>query len=98
LTLNSFNYVANRLLKIQLSESVKDKISSFYKQPNQLNEIIRKVHIVIDFIISAGPPKNPKIADYMVEVLKMKVNFEENQQVFYNGLTVVYNGLIRIYS
>ena len=50
---------------------MKEKISSFYKQPNQLNDIIRKLHIVIDFVISSGCSKDTKILDYAVNTLKM---------------------------
>lgn len=48
-----------------------EKISSFYRQPNELNDIIRKVHIVIDFVISSGCSEDIKIMDYATNVLKM---------------------------
>ena len=62
---------------------MKEKISSFYKQPNQLNDIIRKLHIVIDFVISSGCSKDTKIIDYAINILKM-TNIDEihvNKQV-----------------
>ena len=65
---------------------IKEKIASFYKQPNELNEIIRKLHIVIDFVIASGCPKETKIMDYAFETLKM-TSFEEssiNKQVISN--------------
>jgi hypothetical protein len=62
---------------------MKEKIASFYKQPNELNEIIRKLHIVIDFVIASGCKPETKIMDYACETLKM-TNLEEssiNKQV-----------------
>jgi len=56
---------------------MKEKISSFYKQPNQLSDIIRKLHIVMDFIISSGCPKGSKIIDYAINILKM-TNIDES--------------------
>jgi hypothetical protein len=58
-------------LKNQLPYGVIEKICLFYKTPNQLNEIIRKLHIVIDFIISSGFAEDIKIVEYAVNVLKM---------------------------
>ena len=56
---------------------MKEKISSFYKQPNQLSDIIRKLHIVMDFVISSGCPKGSKIIDYAMNILKM-TNIDES--------------------
>ena len=70
-------------IKVELSYLMKEKISSFYRQPNQLSEIIRKLNIITDFIISSGCPEKTKIMDYAVNVLKM-INIEEafiNKQV-----------------
>ena len=46
---------------------IKEKICAFYRQPNQLNDIIRKLHIVIDFFVSS----DTKIVDYARNTLKM---------------------------
>ena len=62
---------------------MKQKIASFYKQPNELNEIIRKLHIVIDFVIISGCNEETKIMYYATETLGMK-NLEDttiNKQV-----------------
>ena len=50
---------------------MKEKIFFYYKQPNQLNDIIRKLHVVIDFVNSTGCSKDTKIIDYAVNVLKI---------------------------
>ncbi len=55
---------------------MKEKIFFYYKQPNQLNDIIRKLHVVIDFVNSTGCSKDTKIIDYAVNVLKIS-NIEE---------------------
>lgn len=71
---------------MELSYAQKEKISQFYKTPNSLNDIIRKLHIVIDFIISSGFSKDDvKIMDYAVNVLKMSGLDESdtNKQVLY---------------
>lgn len=60
-----------------MSYVIKEKIASFYKQPNELNDITKKLHIIIDFVISSGCSKETKIMEYAVEVLKM-TNIEEN--------------------
>jgi hypothetical protein len=75
-----------------LSFAIKEKISLFYKTPNALNDIIRKLHIVIDFIISSGFTNDSiKIMDYAVNVLKMTSGVDDadsNKQV--NELEVTY--------
>jgi hypothetical protein len=62
---------------------MKEKIGFFYKQPNQLNDIIRKLHIVIDFLKSTGCSKTTKIMDYATNTLKMTSRDESdsNKQV-----------------
>jgi hypothetical protein len=65
------------MLKLELTYELKEKISSFYKQPNQLNDVIRKLHIVIDFVVSSGCSKETKIFDYAINILKMN-NIEES--------------------
>jgi len=62
----------------ELEYAVKEKIASFYKQPNELNDIVRMVHIVIDFVISSGCTSNMKIIDYAVNVLRMR-NIHESK-------------------
>lgn len=57
--------------KFELASIVKEKINSFYKQPNQLTNILRILSIVIDFIVSTGNASEIKIIDYAVNVLKM---------------------------
>ena len=58
---------------------LKEKLVSYYQQPNQLSEIIRKIRIVIDFVASSGCPSETKIIDYAVNILKMSaVNNEES--------------------
>lgn len=72
---------------------LKEKLVSYYQQPNQLSEIIRKIRIVIDFVASSGCPSETKIIDYAVNILKMSaVNSEETQGVCkeLNDLEVVY--------
>jgi hypothetical protein len=63
---------------------MKEKISFFYKQPNQLNDVIRRLHIIIDFLKSSGCSKNTKIFDYALNTLKMsyKEDSSSNKQVF----------------
>ena len=67
---------------------MKEKICSYFKQPNQLNEIIRKIHIVIDFVISSGCSKDQKIMDYLINVLKMPYldEFSINKLKVYSAL------------
>ena len=65
-------------IKLELPFVMKEKISSFYKQPNQLSDIIRKLHIVMDFVISSGCSKEVKIMDYSVNILKMTSIDESN--------------------
>ena len=50
---------------------MKEKIASHYKQPNHLNEIIRTVHIVVDFLKTSNCPSGTKIIDYATYTLKM---------------------------
>ena len=66
---------------------MKEKISFFYKQPNQLNDVIKRLHIVIDFLKSSGCAKNTKIMDYAINTLKMTNKDEStfNKQVKLNS-------------
>ncbi len=67
---------------MEISYQIKEKIISFFKQPNELNEIISKINIVIDFVISSGCSADIKIFDYALNVLKMtninESNFNKN--------------------
>jgi hypothetical protein len=69
---------------------MKEKISFFYKQPNQLNDIIRKLHIVIDFLKSTGCAKTTKIMDYATNTLKMttKDDSGSNKQVSFINFSI----------
>lgn len=68
-----------------MTYAIKEKISQFYRTPNQLNDIIRKLHIVIDFIISSGFSKEVKIMEYAVSILKMSnTDDDSNKQVKLN--------------
>ena len=49
--------------KIELSYSIKEKICAFYREHNQLNDIIRKLHVIVDFVVSSGCNKDAKITD-----------------------------------
>lgn len=68
---------------------MKEKISMFYKQPNQLNDIIRILNIVIDFVISTGCSGNRKIIEYAVDTLKMTYD-ESNTYKQINELDLGY--------
>lgn len=77
----------NKLIKqAELTYGQKEKICSFYKTPNRLNEIIRKLHICIDFMISSRfSDQDMRIMDYATHVLKMSSSGDEvdsNKQVF----------------
>ena len=65
-----------KLKQIEIRYVIKEKICAYFNQPNELNEIIKKIDVVIDFVISTGCSKDMKIVDYMVNVLKIK-NIEE---------------------
>lgn len=69
---------------------MKEKITSFYKQPNELNDIIRKLHIVIDFVISSGCATDTKIMDYAINILKMSNIEESNVNKQISELEVTY--------
>ena len=60
---------------------MQENIGSIYKQPNELNEIIKTVRIVIDFVVSSGCPKDKRILDYVHNVLKMNNIVELNKHV-----------------
>ncbi|CAF0865868.1 unnamed protein product [Brachionus calyciflorus] len=85
-----FEALDRKIKQEELSFVIKDKISMFYKQPNQLNDIIRKLNIVIDFIISSGCSKNKKIMEYAVDTLKMTNIDENNINKQINELDVTY--------
>ena len=57
----------------ELSLLVKEKINSFYKQPNQITSILRILGIVIDFVVSSGSSAQVKIMTYATDILKMKI-------------------------
>lgn len=60
------------MTKIELPSETKEKISQSYRTSSSLNEVIRKLNIIIDFIISSGySNSNEKIVDYATNVLKM---------------------------
>ena len=69
---------------------MKEKITSFYKQPNELNDIIRKLHIVIDFVISSGCATDTKIMDYAINIIKMSNIEESNVNKQISELEVTY--------
>ena len=74
------------ILKNEIRYVIKEKICAYFNQPNELNEIIKKTDVVIDFVISTGCSKDMKIVDYMVNVLKIK-NIED---IDLNELKVIY--------
>jgi len=76
--LSRFEALNKNVVQTEMEYVIKEKICSFYKQPNELNEIIRIIHIVIDFVISSGCPNNMKIIDYATNVLKM-TNIEDSK-------------------
>ncbi len=59
-------------------DSTKEKIINFYKQPNQLTNILRILRVIIDFIVSSRSHINMKIFEYASEVLKMKIHTDNN--------------------
>ena len=59
-------------------DSMNEKIMNFYKQPNQLTNILRILRVIIDFIVSSRSQIDMKIFDYASEVLKMKIHTENN--------------------
>ncbi|RNA31081.1 E3 ubiquitin-ligase RNF213-like [Brachionus plicatilis] len=69
--LKRFENLERRVKQQELSFVIKEKICFFYKKPDQLNDIIRKLNIVIDFINSTGCPEDIKIIDYAIDTLKM---------------------------
>jgi hypothetical protein len=85
--LTRFEKLANKVPQVELTNLIKDKIISFYKQPNQLNDIIRQIHIVIDFIIATGCEKDVKIYDYAVDTLKM-TNFQNSSYNVNNQVNI----------
>ena len=68
----------NIIIKNHLVETIHEKIISFYKQPNQMTNILRMLRVIIDFIVSSRSHNNMKIFDYASEVLKMKLHTENN--------------------
>ena len=76
--ISRFQALHKNVAQIELEYAIKEKITSFYKQPNELNDIIRIIHIVIDFVISSGCSSNMKIIDYAINVLKM-TNIEDSK-------------------
>lgn len=66
-----FENLDRRVKQQDLPFFTREKISLFYKKPDQLNDIIRKLNIVIDFIISTGCSQDTRIMDYATETLKM---------------------------
>ena len=69
--LKRYKNLENKIKQQELDFVIKEKISLFYKQPDQLNDIIRNLNIIIDFIISTGCSEDTKIIDYAVNTLKM---------------------------
>ncbi len=53
---------------------IKEKICSFYKQPNQITSILRILGIVFDFVVSSGCPPEMKIMNYATETLKINLS------------------------
>jgi hypothetical protein len=53
---------------------IKEKICSFYKQPNQITSILRILGIVFDFVISSGCAADMKIMNYATETLKINLS------------------------
>ena len=78
-------------MQVEISNILKDNLSSLYKQPNQLSGIIQMMRIVIDFVASSGCPRDMKIMDYAVQVLKMPALQEETSaNKLISELEVVY--------
>ena len=94
--ISRFEALDKKVCQIELEYSEKEKINAFYKQPNELNDIIRITHIVIDFVISSGCSKNDmKIMDYAVNVLKM-TNIEDSKiSKHVNKLSLVFFDTVR---
>jgi hypothetical protein len=59
-------------------DTINEKIMNFYKQPNQLTNILRILRVIIDFVVSSRSQIDMKIFDYASEVLKMKIHTEKN--------------------
>jgi hypothetical protein len=98
--LTRFDKLNIKIPQAELTNLIKEKIISFYKQPNQLNDIIRQVHIVIDFIIATGCDKSVKISDYAVNTLKM-TNFQNNYNISVNkqvNSTFLFYFVVEFYS
>jgi hypothetical protein len=72
----AFHLSENFILKIELSYAAKEKITKYYKLPNQLSEIIRILGIVIDFLVSSVSSNDLKIIDYATNLLKMEISQE----------------------
>lgn len=69
--LKRFKNLEDKIKQQKLDFLIKEKISLFYKQPDQLNDMIRKLSTIIDFIISTGCSEETKIIDYAINTLKM---------------------------
>ena len=65
---------------------IKEKICSFYKQANQITNILRILGIVIDFVVSFGSRTEMKIMNYATETLNMNLSSDNKdicEKVFF---------------
>ena len=68
----------------EITQSIKDKINQFYKQPNQITNVLKKLRVILDLSVTSGNTNNIKIMQYAIDVLKMKVSDDDDisRQVF----------------
>lgn len=68
----------NLIAQEEIAQSIKDKINQFYKQPNQITNVLKKLRVILDLSVTSGSNKNVKIMQYAIDVLKMKVSDEDD--------------------
>lgn len=82
--LNRLRNLNNLIAQEEIAQSVKDKINQFYKQPNQITNVLKKLRVILDLSVTTGNTNNMKIMQYAIDVLKMKVSDDDDisRQVF----------------
>ncbi len=87
---NRFDHLNEKCVQKELDYNLVERISSTFRQPNELNDIISKINVIIDFVISSGCSKDTKIEDYAVNVLKMHTFNENYKSKEIEELSIVY--------
>jgi len=76
--INRLRSLNNLITQEEITQSIKYKINQFYKQPNQITNVLKKLRVILDLSVTSGNTSNIKIMQYAIDVLKMKVSDDDD--------------------